>query len=157
MEWDHNGAAAGEAWCGHWSAAHAKAVTKPGHIVWAEMFGALYAVETVAKTHSDTAVRLILDSGTNVSIINAWATRSKAVSALLRRMAQVATRHNLAVTAVHRRGEDNHWADTLSRCEKHRFRPLQSLRTDDSCVPVSCASMVRRVRIVFSSELQGQA
>jgi hypothetical protein len=145
--------AAGSAWRGHWSDRQVEQVREPGDVVYAEMFGALYAVHRVAHTHSGCAVRLILDSDTSVAVVNAWRTRSRRVAGLLREMAAIAVRHSLVITAEHRPGVVNHWPDLLSRESKHRNRSLAELQTDRSVVPAHCARDVVHLSDVCSGSM----
>ena len=151
VEMDRTGAAvAGTAWRGRWTGSQERQVKQPGDVVYAEMFGALFAMHQLAQTHSDCAVRLVLDSATGVAVVNAWRTRSRRVAGLLREMAAIASTRRLAVTAVHRAGVDNHWPDVLSRANKHRNRALSELRTDPSVVPPERAGDVVRLVDVCS-------
>jgi hypothetical protein len=147
-------ATAGVAWRGAWSGLQQREVKVPGDVVYAEMFGALYAVHHIARTHENCAVRLVLDSATSVAVVNAWRTRSRRVAGLLREMAALATTRALVVTAVHRAGVDNHWPDVLSRADKHKHRALHELRADRSVVPVARAADVCRLLDVHSGSLR---
>jgi hypothetical protein len=146
-------ATAGTAWRGTWTGSQERQVKVPGDVVYAEMFGALYAVYRVAQTHSHCSVRLVLDSATSVAVVNAWRTRSRRVAGLLRQMAQLASDRALAVTAVHRSGVENHWPDVLSRADKHRNRALHELRADRSVVPLERAGDVHRLLDVRSGSM----
>ena len=130
---------AGTAWRGVWTGIQKREVKEPGDVVYAEMFGALYAVHHVAQSHSDCAVRLMLDSDTSVAVVNAWRTRSRRVAGLLREMAAIASHRSLVITAAHRPGVVNHWPDLLSRASKHRNRALSELCADRLYVPAERA------------------
>jgi hypothetical protein len=96
---------------------------------------------------------LIMDSQTNVDIIAKWSSKSDLISSLLQRLAVCASNSNLTIVTEHRLGVDNHWPDLLSRPNRHRYRSVDSLRSDRTCVPGSCADMVSRVSWVCSAQL----
>lgn len=154
VEVDATGAAtAGTAWRGAWTGSQKRQVKEPGDVVYAEMFGALYAVHAVAQAHENCAVRLVLDSATSVAVVNAWRTRSRRVAGLLREMAALTSARGLVVTAVHRAGVENYWPDVLSRSVKHRGRALSDLRADRSVIPAARAGDVLRLYDVCSGSM----
>lgn len=142
----------GAAWMGMWAAEHHALTDRAGQMVWAELYSAVFAISRIAKVYSGRVVRLIMDSATNVEIINSWSTRSHAVSALLRQLSKCVADSNLVLIAEHRAGVLNHWPDLLSRPAKHRFRPLTALRAD-KCIPRVRAGDVLSIQLVRSSEM----
>ena len=81
---------------------------------------------------TNQSVLLVIDNQTDVAIINRQATRSARLAVLLRAMADLSTRLNFSIKAIHRAGELNLLADLLSRPLLHGGDPVTHWQHHDA-------------------------
>jgi hypothetical protein len=147
------GPRAGLAWSGQWLPAHAPREAK--RITEAELWAVLFAVAAMAPHWAHRAVCVYVDNEASMKIINRWATKSEPVCKILRELAHVCTQHQIFLTAAHRPGVQNYWADMLSRPSAHAVAPSpESLRANlPADADAAVRALVSDVRWVNSGHL----
>ncbi len=121
----------GHTYVGSYGPIHAAYHQDHRTISWCEMFSALAALLIYSPILANQSVLLVIDNQTDVSILNRQATRSSRLAILLRAIADLSTRLNFSVKAIHRPGEQNLLADLLSRPALHKGDPITNWNHHD--------------------------
>jgi hypothetical protein len=114
----------GHTYVGSYGMVHAAYHQDHRTISWCEMFSALAALLIYSPILTNQSVLIVIDNQTDVNIFNRQATRSPRLAILLRAIADLSTRLNVSLKAVHRPGEENLLADLLSRPSIHQGDPI---------------------------------
>jgi hypothetical protein len=133
---------------GTYSAEHAQYHQSHTQIAWCELLAVVAAASTYAPYLKNQTMLFIMDNSSDIHIINRQATRSKALSGLLRQLYSIALQYNIRMQAVHRRGVDNTLADFLSRPALHRHDHVAQWRLMNP----SHASLLSSVSLVSSKQ-----
>jgi hypothetical protein len=113
----------GDVRSGSWSMSNGDAARQQhsAAIQWGEFFCPLAAAVEYGPLLQDSHVVFVIDNESDVFVINRLRSREPRVAALLRKLCDVALRHNFIFKAVHRSGVDNVLMDWASRPNYHRF------------------------------------
>ena len=122
---------------GHWSNGlwPADIQSSPLDITFKELFPIVLAIFLWGICFKNCKVLFHCDNMAVVKIINKQSTRDQASMHLVRTLVEVCLKENIVFKAQHIPGLNNDIADSLSRCQFHRFRKLAP-QADEEATPI---------------------